>query len=356
MRLNSKGFSLVGVIAGAGILSVLMVVAASIFTTFATSTANYERLKDIGFHYLRTRTNLSSVPACRATIMALAGTPALVPAQLSIANTAPGRTVPNILDGNGNVFATPVATISDRTVLRRAVLRNYVPPAPPGILDGSVNMELRYEILNRALGIPGLDFEVLRTFRINLRFTATGDFDRCFTTGSEGMDNEYMNQMLGDITPTGTHVRRGTDVTPCASAFCLRGILGARPSPIAGTGFVFARNFGSVSDVSEKENVHLISSPLSRARSLQAYTYEKAPHFEQELGILAQDAETVSPLVYEVDSHKKAVNYNGFAGLNIEALKELHQKQRSLRDRIRVADRKMKLLQKEMKQGLGSAK
>jgi hypothetical protein len=86
--------------------------------------------------------------------------------------------------------------------------------------------------------------------------------------------------------------------------------------------------FGSVSDITRKENVVRISNALDKIKKVSGYTYNYIGNPTPMTGVVAQEFEEVLPeVVYSIVSMdgttSKAVRHGNIVGLLIEAIKEL---------------------------------
>jgi hypothetical protein len=78
------------------------------------------------------------------------------------------------------------------------------------------------------------------------------------------------------------------------------------------------------SDVRVKEDVQLIQNPLEKINSLNGYTYRLIGGSRMNMGMMAQELESVIPeVVTEGLNGMKGVAYGNMAGLFVEAIKAL---------------------------------
>lgn len=93
------------------------------------------------------------------------------------------------------------------------------------------------------------------------------------------------------------------------------------------TGDVNAANFNTTSDITLKDNVELIESPLEKLFQLSGYTFDWKNNGKSSVGVMAQEVEKVFPQIVSTDSDGlKRVSYDSLIPLLIEAIKELSKK------------------------------
>ncbi|MFA5113238.1 MAG: tail fiber domain-containing protein [Candidatus Margulisiibacteriota bacterium] len=101
------------------------------------------------------------------------------------------------------------------------------------------------------------------------------------------------------------------------------------------------------SDMRLKSDIAPLSGSLNRVAALQGVSYKwkdagaKGLPGTTQLGLIAQEIEKVAPeLVSEGPDGYKAVNYNGFSALFVEAIKELKAENEALKARIKALEDK----------------
>ena len=93
---------------------------------------------------------------------------------------------------------------------------------------------------------------------------------------------------------------------------------------LAVSGDVTAANFNSTSDVSLKENLNVIESPLEKLSKLNGYTFNWKQDQKEAVGIVAQEVEKVFPqMVITGNDGIKRVSYDSLIPVLLEAVKEL---------------------------------
>lgn len=93
------------------------------------------------------------------------------------------------------------------------------------------------------------------------------------------------------------------------------------------SGEVSAANFNSTSDVSLKENLAIIDSPLEKLSQLNGYTFNWKQNQKESIGIIAQEVEKVFPqMVVTGEDGIKRVSYDSLIPVLLEAIKELSKK------------------------------
>ena len=100
---------------------------------------------------------------------------------------------------------------------------------------------------------------------------------------------------------------------------------------------------GSLSDITLKENLVKIATPLEKLLQISGYTFtwkENAParqhisNIVEDAGLIAQEVESILPqIVRSNEDGSKALNYNGVVGLLVEAIKELTEKVNALENK-----------------------
>lgn len=171
-------------------------------------------------------------------------------------------------------------------------------------------------------------------------------------TGSLKINDEY-NLQLGTDATTRTTLRQGTfsTVSDCFS-IVTTGVSGVNPDAywslpgstlyiannidatiaLSSTGSIVAEGditaFGTVSDITRKENIVKIEGALDKIAKVSGYTYNYIGNSTPMTGVIAQEFEEVLPqVVYETKlldgTMSKAVRHGNIVGLLIEAIKEL---------------------------------
>ena len=171
-------------------------------------------------------------------------------------------------------------------------------------------------------------------------------------TGSLKINDEY-NLQLGTDDTTKTTLRQGTfsTVSDCFS-IVTTGVSGVNPDAywslpgstlyiannidatiaLSSTGSIVAEGditaFGTVSDITRKENIVKIEGALDKIAKVSGYTYNYIGNSTPMTGVIAQEFEEVLPqVVYETKlldgTMSKAVRHGNIVGLLIEAIKEL---------------------------------
>lgn len=89
------------------------------------------------------------------------------------------------------------------------------------------------------------------------------------------------------------------------------------------TGNFSATQFTSLSDITQKTNIHPIENPIELTKELQGVRFNWIDNNKPSLGLIAQEVEKVLPELIETgDDGLKRVNYSNMIGLLIEAIKE----------------------------------
>ena len=103
---------------------------------------------------------------------------------------------------------------------------------------------------------------------------------------------------------------------------------------ITASGTVTAGDFNTTSDEKLKDDVKIIEGSLDKVIQINGVSFKWKDNGEECLGVIAQNIEEVFPeLVKEGEDHK-TVNYNGLIGVLIEAVKELSDEVKELKERL----------------------
>jgi hypothetical protein len=88
------------------------------------------------------------------------------------------------------------------------------------------------------------------------------------------------------------------------------------------------------SDIKLKTNIETISDALNKVLKLRGVTYDRIDSGDHQIGVIAQEIESVIPeLVYESNG-TKSVAYSNMVGLLIEAIKEQQKQINDLKNKI----------------------
>lgn len=100
------------------------------------------------------------------------------------------------------------------------------------------------------------------------------------------------------------------------------------------TGTLNSTDFNSLSDVRFKKDLVKIQNALSKVRQLTGYTFTMIESGKRGTGLLAQDAEKVSPESVSGTEDRMTLNYDSLLGLIVEAIKEIDDKLTSIEQRL----------------------
>ena len=213
-------------------------------------------------------------------------------------------------DGSGNLsFAVAVAdnshnhTISNVTDLSTTLSGKL--STGGGTLTGSLKINDEY---NLQLGTDA-------TTRTTLRqgtFSTVSDCFSIVTTGAGGVNPDAYWSLPGST----LYIANNIDATIALSS----------TGSIVAEGDITA--FGTVSDITRKENIVKIEGALDKIAKVSGYTYNYIGNSTPMTGVIAQEFEEVLPqVVYETKlldgTMSKAVRHGNIVGLLIEAIKEL---------------------------------
>jgi Chaperone of endosialidase len=89
-----------------------------------------------------------------------------------------------------------------------------------------------------------------------------------------------------------------------------------------GTNLVVGGTVTANSDITLKENIITIPNALSKTLSLRGVEYDRIDNKEHQIGVIAQEVESVIPCLVKENSGIKSVAYQNLVGLLVEAIKE----------------------------------
>lgn len=93
-------------------------------------------------------------------------------------------------------------------------------------------------------------------------------------------------------------------------------------------------NVASTSDERLKEDLRIISDPLSKIEQLTGYIYQRKDTLQKETGLLAQDVLKVLPEAVHCQNDYYTLAYGNLAGLFVEAIKALKKENEELKELI----------------------
>ena len=213
-------------------------------------------------------------------------------------------------DGSGNLsFAVAVAdnshnhTISNVTDLSTTLSGKL--STGGGTLTGSLKINDEY---NLQLGTDDTTKTTLRQGT----FSTVSDCFSIVTTGAGGVNPDAYWSLPGST----LYIANNIDATIALSS----------TGSIVAEGDITA--FGTVSDITRKENIVKIEGALDKIAKVSGYTYNYIGDSTPMTGVIAQEFEEVLPqVVYETKlldgTMSKAVRHGNIVGLLIEAIKEL---------------------------------
>jgi len=101
----------------------------------------------------------------------------------------------------------------------------------------------------------------------------------------------------------------------------------------AGVGVITATDFNSTSDINLKDDISVIDNALELINSIEGVRFKWKFNSKPSIGVIAQQVEEILPELVSVGD-SKTVNYNGFIGILIEAVKELSLKVEDLERKL----------------------
>lgn len=97
------------------------------------------------------------------------------------------------------------------------------------------------------------------------------------------------------------------------------------------SGVCTATDFDSLSDINYKTNIETVSGALKKVDQMRGVRFDWKETGEPSYGVVAQELERVLPELVR-GSDPRTVNYNGIIGVLIEAIKELSEEVRTMKD------------------------
>jgi len=102
----------------------------------------------------------------------------------------------------------------------------------------------------------------------------------------------------------------------------------------------YAVSYQGWSDVRLKENIETISNPLTKLLALRGvyYTWKSDANQIQQIGLIAQEVESIVPEVvtYDDDQDAYTINGDGLMGLLVETIKEINTKLDNINQRLSI--------------------
>jgi hypothetical protein len=222
----------------------------------------------------------------------------------------------NEVDSNFTNLNTEISTIegnistinSNISTLQSAVGPN-LPETVADIVGGMVTSNTESGIsVTYQDGDNTLDFDV-SDFTITVNGDASGS-GTITNLGNTTITLDVSN-ISGNLTVSGDLTNNGS-FTSTSATF---------------SGDVNAANFNSTSDISMKENLSIIESPLEKISQLNGYTFNWKSSKKEAIGIVAQEVEKVFPqMVMTGEDGVKRVSYDSLIPALLEAIKELNTK------------------------------
>jgi hypothetical protein len=97
------------------------------------------------------------------------------------------------------------------------------------------------------------------------------------------------------------------------------------------TGTLTAIDLNSTSDINLKENIRTIENSLNTLTQLRGVSFDWKETGKSSYGVIAQELEEILPELVK-NGEVKSVNYNGLIGVLIEAVKELSEEVKELKN------------------------
>lgn len=100
---------------------------------------------------------------------------------------------------------------------------------------------------------------------------------------------------------------------------------------INSSGIITCTDLNSTSDINLKENIKTISNALEKVEKIRGVSFDWKENGRSSIGVVAQEIESIFPEIVS-DTEIKTVNYNGLIGVLIEAVKELSNEVKELKN------------------------
>jgi len=99
------------------------------------------------------------------------------------------------------------------------------------------------------------------------------------------------------------------------------------------SGVVTAIDFDALSDINYKENISTVNNALLKIEQLRGVSFDWKESGLSSYGVIAQELQEVLPELVH-GNNPKTVNYNGIIGVLIEAIKELKEEMKELKEKL----------------------
>jgi hypothetical protein len=152
------------------------------------------------------------------------------------------------------------------------------------------------------------------------------------TTSTSGFSGNLTGNVTGNLSGGSVNCTSVTSSGPISgSAANITGSITANTVTASGT--ITASDVNSTSDQSLKTNVSSIENPLDKVDQLNGVSFQWKESGENAIGVIAQEVEKVFPEVVHVnDEGLKTVSYGNLVAVLIEAVKELRQEVKELKE------------------------
>ncbi len=229
-------------------------------------------------------------------------------------------------DTGGGSINLADATITGNLIANNAVITTLTSNDIRGRFTGDIYHPQGNKIFEN--GGPGA--EIPATFTGNVLGTVSSLTNHTTNDLTEGSENLYFtNTRARDAVSGGT----GVDVTSGGVISIGQNVATTADvgfKTVTATGDITA--FGTISDITMKENINPISNALDKISQLGGYTFNYKGNETPMTGVMAQELQKVLPeAVYQTNDPKTnetvyAVRHGNVIGLLIEAIKELQEK------------------------------
>jgi hypothetical protein len=161
-------------------------------------------------------------------------------------------------------------------------------------------------------------------------YGVTGWFNETYVGGWFMQDSTWIRSYIKAV-----YMDAGFDTANASGVRCGGGMGGGYDFRVCGTAGIQAAAFIYSSDERLKENIEPLHNSLDKIRELKGYTFNWKEGGKADVGIIAQEVETIFPqLVTTGDNGMKSVAYGNLVAPLIEAVKELAQMFDALAERV----------------------
>lgn len=303
-KTNHRGFSTIELLIVILLLAIIALAATRSQVTFMEESIRGELRNDMNFVHIKMRKALVVRSICNATFgsFPLATNPAIT----------------SIVDDKANVIFGVGNKYEKNILIQRMKVEGFGPTTVAN--ERRFQLDVTYRV-DSPIFINGIFTKTIIMFA---RYNGA-TFESCFTPADIGTDDEYVKEV-------GIDTRDG-DLT-------ILGTLEIRKDSANAGGFIVAEEFYQFSDLKLKDQVNNISGSELLLNKINGYEYIKHGR-RKEYGFIAQELQGTTPLVRSDKDGYLALKYSGLIPLEIEAIKNIHQKQDDILEEIEQFRKKL---------------